>query len=89
MGDCTVCGKPMRAQRAALADFPGTVLHCGRGVCSLCYQRAKRAAARPPKPKLSMLVSLLSEAEIVTVARMVLARFPNEPELLRMLGVDA
>lgn len=89
MGDCNVCGKPMRAQRALLDDFPRTVQHSGRGVCALCYQRAKREKARPPKPKASFMASLLTEADVITVARMVLARFPNEPELLRMLGVDA
>ena len=84
MGDCTTCGKPMRAQRASSEDFPGTVLHSGRGVCAACYQRAKRT-----KAKASFSAHNLSEAEVVSVARMVLARFPNEPELLRMLGVDA
>lgn len=77
----------MRAVGTTAADFPGTVLIGSLGMCSNDYQRSRRPAPRPPKPKASFMASVLSEADMVAITRLVLARFPNEPELLRMLGI--
>lgn len=38
---CLGCRKPMRPNKAKLADHPGTVMHHGRNLCQTCYVNDK------------------------------------------------
>lgn len=39
---CRDCGKAMRPQRTSAADYPGTVVAKGRGLCTWDYQKRRK-----------------------------------------------
>ena len=43
---CEECGRRMRNARMKAADYPGTVIFAGKGVCTACRDAAKRAERR-------------------------------------------
>lgn len=49
---CHDCGKPMRACRRTEDEFPGTVLHYGRGACKNCYYRRQQNGTLDALPTL-------------------------------------
>lgn len=39
--ECVSCGHPLRSRHTTEADYPGTRVHHGRGLCGICYPRAR------------------------------------------------
>jgi hypothetical protein len=39
---CGDCGRPLRARKATVEQFPGTVRHASHGLCDACNARRKR-----------------------------------------------
>jgi hypothetical protein len=46
---CEECGAPLRSKHVKEDPGDGTRRHGGKGLCTICYQAARKRPAQPPE----------------------------------------
>ena len=76
VGTCTGCGATMRKQSAKPEDHPGTKQYGANGMCSRCYQRARRGPSTRAKASRDTY-PCADCARVCRPRRTLIERYPN------------